>query len=144
MIKYTAEQLQPMTIEAIRAIAVANGLDYHHKHKAETIIERIILKQNTMQPSDKAPDKAPVVEAPPAPSFKNTRDEVERRIEPYIQRGMRADFHEDDTWTFSFRGRMDSGNMQIPLQVIESLAAQVSKGGYRPPVVEINGEKVLA
>lgn len=142
MIKYTAEQLYSMPIEQIRAIAVSNGLDYHHKHKAETIIERIILKQNTMQPSDKT--DAVKAEKLVEPIIKNTREDVEQRIQRYLDKGMKAEFHSDNTWTFSFRGRMDSGHMSIPLSVIENVAAQVSKGGYRPPMVEIDGERMLA
>ena len=142
MIKYTAEQLAPMDIEQIRAIAVSNGLDYHHKHKAETLIERIILKQNTMQPSDKA--ETVKVEKPAEPKIENTREDVQQRIQRYVDKGMKAEFHADNTWTFSFRGRMDSGHMNIPLNVIENAATQVSKGGFRPPVVEIAGEKMLA
>ena len=142
MIKYTAEQLAPMDIEQIRAIAVSNGLDYHHKHKAETLIERIILKQNTMQPSDKT--ETVRAEKPAEPAIKNSREDVEQRIQRYVDKGMKAEFHADNTWTFSFRGRMDSGHMNIPLGVIENSAAQVSKGGYRPAMVDINGDKVLA
>jgi hypothetical protein len=140
--QYTHDVLALKSLDELRAIAVSNGLDWHHKHKPETLIERIIVKQSTAQPSD-------VKAFTPETTAKKPEDEIptlaqiEKAIEHLVAKGLKAEFYPDNTFQFSYRGRMDSGNLAQPLNRIVKLATDVSRGGFAPPIVNLDGEKML-
>lgn len=124
-----AAQLQGKTPDELRAIAVSLKIRPHPRAKAETLINQI-LQQPQAYVANAMEHKAV---APAKPVHNNTPDMVLDAIKPFSAKdGFIAEFPDDGTWVFKYKGAEESGNLAIPLRVIKMKAENVSKGRRAP------------
>lgn len=133
------ENLTKLPIEELRVLAAKHEIKVHHKLKSENIAKLIIDKVTNPQQELKHPA------AQPKQATKvNTEEEVRQACEKFLSKeGFIATFKED-TWNFKFAGAEDSGHMSVPLRIIRMKAENVSRGARKPPMVTIDGERIMA
>ncbi len=121
------ENLKKLSRDELRDLAFKQGLQVHHKAKAETIIKQIIEFSTTPVKQD----MQHVAEKPVAPVYDNTPEDIEEAI-AHIKAQHPAFVSKydikDNTWEFSCKGAVESGNMAIPLRVIVRRAEIIRRG----------------
>lgn len=122
---HTQESLAGKSIEDLRIIAGKLNIKPHHNAKAATIIGHIL-----QQPKAYVRDAMEhIATTPIAPTHNNTSDMVMEAIKPYANKeGFEAEFPQDGTWIFKYKGAEESGNLCIPLRLIKQKAEFVSRG----------------
>lgn len=134
------ENLKTLTRSELAEIARQSGVRVHHKAKEDTIIKQIVdkvmlpPKQEMKHVAEKASDIV----------HHNTEEDVEEAIKSLKEKV--PDFvsvynKEENTVHFKCRGVEECLNLSIPLRVIKSKAAIVSRGrlmlrGHRPESFE--------
>ncbi len=122
------DALENKSLDELKAIAKKLNITHGGNIKAETLLMKI--KQ---QPQAYVRDSMKhVATTPVPPSHVNTPEQVLDAIKPYMKEGFDARFPNDGTWTFSYKGRDDSGNLSIPLRIIKMKAEMVSRGRMAP------------
>ena len=111
---------ETMTDEEMRSLLKSLGAPVRGKMKRETMLAKIAELQKTAnrpaEPTsvDKVLGLSGVIpevrQKPPG----NTHEEVLEAVKPYTARGMEVKFDEWG-WSFSFKGRSDSGTLAQPL-----------------------------
>ena len=143
---YTRDLLQTKGIEELRAISVSVGIVPHHASKEPKIIEGILSTQHAIDPSERhTKPEEPRMEDNVVQVYNNTPEEVQDAVREAVgnKQGFKMRFDET-SWTFEYRGRMDSGTLKQSMKRIIKCAQQVAKGGYAPAKTKVNGETVLA
>jgi hypothetical protein len=122
------DKLKDMTPEAIRTLAIQQGLSPHPRAKVATIAKQIIEK--VTQPI-KQELKHPAQLPPKREAKSNTEAEVREACQAFFAKpGFEAIF-EGETWHFKYKGTEDTGHMSVPLRVIALKARTVSQGARR-------------
>lgn len=142
------ENLQKMTPEELRHFADQQGVMTHWKAKPETIIKQIIDKVANPVKTDTPKVREEEITQLTAKRLKdaaeaanNTAEMVEAAI-THIK-AKKPEFESkydqmDNTWTFSYKGAVDCGNIAIPMRRIVRQAELVSRGRIAP--MSINKE----
>lgn len=136
----TREELTGKSVDELREIAAKLKIKVHHKAGAESIIGQIVAQPVAYQRDA----MEHVATTPLAPTFDNSEEEVLSAVQSYIDKGLVVKFPGDSTWHFSFKGREECGNMQIPLRIIKNKAENVSRGALRVKMMNFDGDHILA
>lgn len=97
------------TMPDLRHIIRRLGGDSPATEGKESLVSRILL----FQPQEWKPEKLKVR----VPIEPVSREELERALLPYIQRGLRVT-SDDSSWYMEVADRKDSGSLKMPLAVI--------------------------
>jgi len=132
--QFNREILKTKSVDELRAILVSKGIDYHPRHKAETLIDMIASLDFTIQPSDRTNKK-------PEPKQKDeivklTEAEIVTALQPFIAKGLNVTT-DQDCWYMSCRGREDSGNLHMPLETLKRIATHVVRGRLTTSGIEM-------
>lgn len=121
------DRLKEMTPEALRELALKQGLTPHWKAKPETIIKQIVDHVTMAKPQE----MQHVAETPKSPVFHNTPEEVEAMLAEIKARVPAFESKYDlteNTWHFRCKGAEECGNLDIPMRVIKMKAQTISRG----------------
>lgn len=122
-------QLQGKNVDELREIAKALKIKPHPRAKADTLISQILQQPVAYQ--NKAMEHKAQETAKPV--HNNTPEMVLDAIKVFAAKeGFVADFPDDGTWVFKYKGAEDSGNLSIPLRLIKQKAESVSRGRRAP------------
>jgi hypothetical protein len=116
--------LSDKSLTELRNIATRMNIKWHHRAKAETLINAI-TKARPVNPQPMH-HKA---ETPVQPTITNTEDDIRQVMQPFLAKeGFLLNFPGDGTWIIQYKGAEESGNCSIPLRVIRNKAENVSRG----------------
>ena len=136
---YNETLLRTRSLEELRVIALNVGLTPHHAAKEESIIMNILLAQ---QPPEEELKDQPDLSVVETLFKKNTPDEIKGRLEFFGRSGGKIKF-DDECWYLQYGIALDSGNLTVPLGLIERKARILLKA-RKPAKVKIGGEEMLA
>lgn len=124
------EELQTKSLEELKDIAQKLKVKVHHKAKEESIINQI-LQQPVAYQTDAMQHVSQ--QQAPEPLVIHTEEQVRNAIKKQLQNeDFQAIFKPDNTWTFKYNGREDSGHMSTSLRVIQIKAESVARGRLAP------------
>lgn len=113
-----------------KAIAAALNIKHSPNISEATLMDKIKAQPKSAQ--EAAFSHPSQVHAEP-PKL-NTPEEILNAIKPFgDKQGFNATFDEE-TWTFEYKGRNESGHLSVPLRRIRVAAEGVSKGPLLPPM----------
>jgi len=135
------EELQTKSLEELKDIAQKLKIKVHHKAGTESVINQILAQPVAFQ-SDAMQHVSQ--QQGPEPLKIHTEEEVRNVISRFTHKeGFEAIFRPDNTWTFRYKGREDSGHMSTPLRVIQIKAEGVSRGRLEPKGFKDGNDFVL-
>jgi len=123
------------TKNRMELLAMADKLkiNVHHKCTDDTIRAKIRQQPQAHIKDAMQHPAAAIV----APVITNTPDDVKAAIAPYMAKeGFIAEFPDDGTWIFSYKGTSESGNLAIPLRIIKQKAESIARGKRGPALVK--------
>lgn len=136
------ENLKAMDLEQLRAFADTQGVQVHWKAKPETIIKQIIDKVANPVKTDAPKVREEEITQLTAKRLKdaeesaaNTPDMIEDAIASIKAKlpEFKSEYNcDENTWTFSYKGATDCGNIAIPMRRILRQAQIVSRGRIAP------------
>jgi hypothetical protein len=120
--------LENKSLHQLRAIAQSFGVKDIFTLEANKLIQEIGLKQQALMPA--------VDIVPPRPDYDmrilgmNKRDHHSREVvtallQPLIDKGLKLEFIDGETWQVSFDKKTDTGSLKLPLRVILVCAEKV-------------------
>lgn len=133
-------ELATKSRDELADIATKLKIKVHHKHTAETLINKISQQPQAYQNAAVDDPVAPVV------VFSNTKEEILAALGPRFtgKEGFKIDFPGDNTVIFTYRGISESVNMSVPMKVIKRQAEMAAKVKYAPAMAKDgSGGKIM-
>lgn len=120
--------LRNKSLTELRGIAQSFGIPVDFSKDAVQLAQAIEAKQKDMVPKPEAPAR-PVDGrlTYKSPSRRTSKTEIVEVLAPYVDRGLRLEFPDDDSWTMALGNKNDSGNIRIPLRVVVNCAERLFK-----------------
>jgi len=63
-----------------------------------------------------------------SPSRRTSKDEIIEVLQPYVDKGLKVEFPDDDHWSMSVADRTDDGTVRMPLRTVEYCARKLLNG----------------
>lgn len=114
--------MQNKSLVQLRGIAQSYDIPDIFAKDAKQLEQAISLKQQAAIPAPKVEVPKPEYDArlmTKPPSRKSSRNEIEKLLQPYVDRGLRLSFDEnEERWLISFGKKTDEGTVRMPLRVV--------------------------
>ena len=122
------DDLRALPLEQLQEKCRMLNVPFHHKHKAETLVEALQNHEHQRQEliKNQADLRAPA-EMPGEPAVMNTQAEILAVLKPLMDRGLQVIFNGDDTFTLKRGIKEDSVHMSAKLRWVQELARGVMR-----------------
>lgn len=110
------EELESLSIGVLRSKSAEMGLPTPNTLKKAELIQNILSVQVQMKPKDKPQPE--VVEVKSDTGDRTDFDELEKALQPFIDKGLVLRKEEDDTFYMKFKKKEDSGTLKQRMKVI--------------------------
>lgn len=124
---YRDMSLQGKTLTQLRGIAQSYGISDIFQKDQRHLIQAIELKQTDLQPKPKIEIPKPEYDArlmSRPPSRKSDRAQIEELLAPYVARGLRLSFS-DEQWFMACGKKTDEGTIRMPLKIVLRCAERI-------------------